>query len=790
MIRRFFAGRAGTRAAGKPAGSGARRARRRRPALETLEGRALLSFVGSIQRVSFNPQATDNSDSDNASSANGTSVAVWVNAFSATDHDIWAQRLDVAGHPVGSPIQVDFTTADSFHPRVAMDTQGRFVVTWEDYNPNNGTTSIWMRYFDASDISRSGRVQVSDVGLQEVEPDVAASDGSFVITWQRSGNGISDIMAERFVISGDIPQGQGIFGVNTDANDELEPSVAMAPDGRFDIAYNERRGFTFAEFFDLNIFASQYSSAGNLVQANIPINTDTDVEFTPSITMDNAGNAVVAYGRIVGDSGTGVYANRLSSGGAVSGMITVQDPSFANEEFPSVALAPTGGRFVVVESLSFSGGLFQHKVTAITSANTVLATFGPVGAFSDSSAAISVDGLDRFFVTYAALNLSTDHQEIVSGRDFLGGEELVSALPLPTGNFQPDTASSANGTSVVVWTNLNGFTNHDIWAQRYDRDGRAAGAPIAIDTLTTDDSVDPHVAMDSQGRFVVAWENRDPGGTFSVFMRYYSAAGVPLTGITRVTATGWNNTQPDVAASDGSFVITWTHQTSATNDDIRAERFAVSGDVPHAQGIFDVIDDASIEDAPSVAMSPDGRFDIAYERQYSGADWDIFASQYDGTGALLRDFIFINFDSNPEHNPSIAMDNAGNAVVAYQEQLGRTEIVANRLGSDGTVGNPIVVANPIITDALNPSVALAPSGGLFVVAYTSVPSSGGSSVVRTTEVAANDTVRFHGDSTDSPFDGNVPAVSIDGFGRYVVSYARSNPATHRQDIFSRRSFLT
>ncbi len=768
--------------------SAARRARRRRPAVEALEGRALLSFVGSIQRVSFNLQATDNTDSDNASSANGTSVAVWVNAFSATDHDIWAQRFDVAGHPAGFPIPVDFTTAESFDPRVAMDSQGRFVVTWEDFN-SNGTDSIWMSYFDASGVSLTGPVlvsSVSDVGLGEFDPDVAASDGSLVITWNREGEGHADILAERFVIAGGVPQGQGIFTVKTSKNFLLSPSVAMAPDGRFDIAYNLSSA---SNVLLLDIFASQYGAAGNLVRGDIPINIDTADKATPSISMDASGNAVVAYARLL-SSGVGIYANRLSSGGIVGGMITVQAPSHANEEFPSVAIAPTGGRFVVASSAFLSGGLFQHQVTAIAANNTPLATFGPVGAFSDSTTAISVDGLDRFFMTYAGLDLSTDHQEILSGRDFLAGEALVSALPQTTGNFQPDNASSANGTSVVVWTNVNGFTNHDIWAQRFDRNGNAVGAPIAVDNLTTDDSIAPHVAMDSLGRFVVTWENRNPGGTLSVFMRYFSAAGVPLTGITRVTPAGSNDTQPDVAASNGSFVITWTHQASATNDDIQAERFAVSGSVPHGQGIFLVNGDASIEDAPSVAMSPDGRFDVAYERQFSGADWDIFASQYSSGGALVRGFLFINFDSNPEHNPSIAMDNAGNAVVVYQELFGRTDIVANRLGSDGSVGSSIFVADPIFNNTFNPSVALAPTGGQFVVAYDTVLPSASSSGVRTPEVAADDTVRFHGDSTDGPFSGNSPAVSIDGFGRYVITYERFNSATNREDIFSRRFFLT
>src|SRR5262245_43227563 len=146
MIRRSVSGLEAGRAGAK---SAARRARGLRPAFEPLEGRALLSFFGSVQRVSFNTQATDNMESDIASSANGTAVVVSINAFTPNDHDIWAQRLDSAGHPVGGPITVDFSTDDSFDPRVAMDSQGRFVVTWDDFRTNN-TARIMMSYFDAA----------------------------------------------------------------------------------------------------------------------------------------------------------------------------------------------------------------------------------------------------------------------------------------------------------------------------------------------------------------------------------------------------------------------------------------------------------------------------------------------------------------------------------------------------------------------------------------------------------------------------------------------------------------
>ena len=159
--------------------------------------------------------------------------------------------------------------------------------------------------------------------------------------------------------------------------------------------------------------------------------------------------------------------------------------------------------------------------------------------------------------------------------------------------------------------------------------------------------------MDGSDRFVVTWENLNPDGTASVLMRYYNALGSPLTGITQVSAPGSTDYQPDVALSNGSFVITWAHHFSATDDDIYAERYVISNGVPQGQGIFVVNADGNSEAHPSVAMQQNGIFDIAYERQFSGSDWDILASQYDGNGALVRGDVHINFDASaraqPEH---------------------------------------------------------------------------------------------------------------------------------------------
>jgi hypothetical protein len=782
MFRRFFQHRDGAAAAGKAARTAPRRARRSRPALEFLEGRTLLSFAGSEHRVSLNPQATDNFESDNASSANGTSVAVWVNSFSSTDHDIWAQRFDKFGHATGTPIEVDFSGTDSNDPRVAMDASGRFVVTWDDRHAD-GTHSIMMRDYSASGSPLTGITQVSDTGTDDYNPDVAASNGSLVISWTHQVNSANaDIDAERYVITNGVPASPTRIVVNNDTNYEIFSSVAMAPTGKFDIVYARQFSSN-----DWDILGSQYAADGSLLHGGVHINFDSSFETAPSVALDNAGNAVVTYEENANGNDFGIYANRWSSSNVVSSRILVHDESGVGEYVPAVALAPTGGQFVVAYN-SDSGGAEVAEMGSNNSQLTVYTT-GGIDVPGGFNPAISIDGLDRYVVTYTKSNPATNHEDIFSRRSFLGTDGRVSLNPQATSNSESDNASSANGTSVVVWSNAFSSSNHDIWAQRFDKTGKPAGAPIEVDFSSSDDSYAPHVAMDGVGDFVVTWENRNLNGTFSVLMRYYNASGAPLTNITQVSAAGSTDYQPDVAASNSSFVITWAHHASTTNDDIFAERFVISSGVPTGQGIFVVNNDTNSEARPSVAMSPNGTFAIAYERQFSGNDWDILASQYSNTGALVRG-VTINSDTVPEFNPSIAMDNAGNAVVAYQEQFSNSDygIFANRLSSSGTVSSRILVYNINGDDAENPSVALEPTGGQFVVAFDDATGELGGVMV--TEIDANNATLATFGTFSGAFLGVQAAVSIDASNRYVVTFTNDTARLNLNDVISHRDFLS
>jgi hypothetical protein len=243
-----------------------------------------------------------------------------------------------------------------------------------------------------------------------------------------------------------------------------------------------------------------------------------------------------------------------------------------------------------------------------------------------------------------------------------------------------------------------------------------------------------------------------------------------------------------VAASSGSFVITWDHQSSTTNGDIWAERFVISGGLPSGKGIFSVNSDPNFEAAPSVAMSEDGKFDIASERQYNAGDWDILASQYGSKGSLLRGNLHINFDSSPEFNPSVSMDNAGNAVVAYVEDLGASSgVFANRLTAAGVIGPRITVANGGGSNYWGPSVALSPTTGAFVVAvdtngFFDTSTSSFVNGFYAVEFSANDReLEPVYDGLGNADDGSVVSVSIDSHDRYLVTFTNSNGSSDEVD---------
>jgi hypothetical protein len=156
--------------------------------------------------------------------------------------------------------------------------------------------------------------------------------------------------------------------------------------------------------------------------------------------------------------------------------------------------------------------------------------------------------------------------DCLEGRDVPAtpvGPEFTPHTSLNGGQITPAVATDAAGNYVMVWVNKTSpapYTAEDIFARRYAADGTPLGAEFLVNTYTDYEQMNPAVAMDADGDFVVVWQTNDFEGTgLEIRGQRYDPAGAPVGGEFQVnTTTLYDQTRPDVTMdADGDFVVVW-----------------------------------------------------------------------------------------------------------------------------------------------------------------------------------------------------------------------------------------
>lgn len=359
--------------------------RNRPPSMEALEERQLMSLGAELITPINSTTRNAQFDSDNASSAGGSSVVVWTDTFSSTDRDIRAQRFNSFGGKIGPEIVVSASGLDESSPAVAMDDQGRFVVTWTQ-RLASGDTNVVARRFDSNGTALGSVIQVGVGTFQESDPDVATDlAGNFVVSYTRNTNNNNpDIFAKRFNSAGQL---LNVVDVAITSRAETHSSVAMTPDGRFDVAWEEAFSST-----DHDIKLGRYSPSGSLLGLT-PISLNTANDVSPSVSVDNFGNGVVAWER-AGD----IKARRFTSTGVLLGAEINIASTSATERGASVAIRRGGGGFVVA---------YENATTSVRTKVAEVSAFNTVTTFDAgvrSTPAVSINAFGDYFMTYTSLD--------------------------------------------------------------------------------------------------------------------------------------------------------------------------------------------------------------------------------------------------------------------------------------------------------------------------------------------------------------------------------------------------
>ena len=417
--------------------------------------------------------------------------------------------------PVGDQAQVNHViTSGQNLPDVASGATGDSVVVWESSTSggNDGSLrSIQARRYRADGTPAGVQFQVNTwTPGEQMSPAVAmAPDGRFVVAWQSDEGGGGpvdfDIRARVFTAAG-TPIGND-FKVNTSftAGDQRAPDVAWSGATGFGVAWesDDDAGAN----FDWNIVARLYDANGSATTGELVVNTLGGTQLDPAIAADGAGDYLLAWesDESYGSDTTtnSIQAQVLGAGAEVQ----VNDhPPVAGDNNPAVAISAGGAILVTWESTGSAGG--DNSLSSIQ------------GRLYDSGGSPGA--------VFQANSYITDDQRF------------------PTAAFLPD------GRFVIGWHSYGSFGNDTSNASVQLRGFSAAAVPFAAEiqanTYVSDNQRFPALTADGRGGLVAAWESYgspgDDQNSSSIQARRFSLDLLFLDGFESGNAGAWSQVNP------------------------------------------------------------------------------------------------------------------------------------------------------------------------------------------------------------------------------------------------------
>ncbi len=286
----------------------------------------------------------------------GNFVITWTGRSLELDSDrdgIFARRYNRVGTAQGEQFLVNTYKAGlQNQPDVAMDADGDFVITWNSYGQTGQFKGIFAQRYTSGGATRGGEFAVNlNVTTQKEKPRVAMdADGDFVVTWSSYGQDGSGwgVFARRFNSAG-VPQ-NGEFQVNQVAfNAQREPAIAMDADGDFVIVWQSDGQDTSG----YGVYGRTYNRLGVAKGAEFQVNEySLNWQRYADVAMDDAGNFFVTWMSFGQDADrNGIFLKAYTADGAEAvdpatsiriGERVVNTTSSGEQSNPTIATSASG----------------------------------------------------------------------------------------------------------------------------------------------------------------------------------------------------------------------------------------------------------------------------------------------------------------------------------------------------------------------------------------------------------------------------------------------------------------
>jgi len=390
-------------------------------------------------------------------------------------------------------------------------------------------------------------------------------------------------------------------------------------------------------------FGVQYHAYGAIV----PVGGETLANVTTAGAQGGSDTAADVQGNFVvvwrTDAGNGTYdivARRFNADGtAASGEFLVATSLVVADytsPTPVVAMADNGTFAVAWETYNSANDNFT-VFTRAYAANGMPLTSSAVQVTATSKSYsyqvgdIAMDADGDFVVLYKIAKKETfagdTHWHYTNG-GFQLYNKLGQAVGRNTQAFssgwdtvQPVVAMDNNGNFVVVWS------PGDILAQRYTSTGKKVGSQITV-AATAALELNASVAMNGAGEFVVAWLEGNNGDV--ALSRRYSVTGTPQGGLIQI---GSDTAGVGLALDDaGNAVFTWQSDLDPSRNfpgQVFFRRLTAGGVLEDVYVVNTTTQGFHHE--PSVAFTGTDSFVISWSGFGAGDDDGVFFQRYGPT---------------------------------------------------------------------------------------------------------------------------------------------------------------
>jgi hypothetical protein len=455
---------------------------------------------------------------------------------------------------------------------------------------------------------------------------------------------------------------------------------------------------------DWDTYLARCDANGNQLGPNIRVNDDRGIfdQRHPAVSANSNGAIVVWFestALFYGD----VYCQRFDITGNKIGL---------NERVNSVAHSTWSdySNSLVDVAVNNSGDFIvtwvDHRDIQVYGEDIYMQLFDetgvPVGSnvrvnddntlFSQFCPACAIDGSGKSIVVWQDERLGNANVKIYAQGFTETGQPINSNfLVYPLNGFMPQVCMVTLNTAVITWSG-NGF----IYAEKYDIYGNPIVGPVQVSETNTNNR-HSNIATNNNGYITITWWGFD-----GLYLNLYSQRLNPdLTWIGNnvqindVSISLNGDVIPGIAfsASTDHILYVWSDEREELVYDTYGSIYEFTNGAPVTgnfrinddQGAIRQITSGGSAGGPSVNASCSDRHVVVWNDMRDNFHYQIYGQLYDGSGNPIGSNFLISEAVFSAANPTVAMINNGDFVVAYQVGY---QLYARRYNRDGVAYGP------------------------------------------------------------------------------------------------------